>query len=146
MSKLKRKEYNFNKETGEATFKYTYKGHTFTGKAYTHEDDKDMMTEFIGLELADNRAFVQYLKVRRAELETRLQALQGMYNYLSDDKNFDLSSSYARKFRLEILDTKNELDNCRIAIKDIPKFMKSKIEGRDEIYKKVRARRAEEAK
>ena len=78
MSKLKTKVAHFDRETGKSIYIYRYKQHTFVGEAQCHEDDMDMCSELVGMKLAETRAFYQYLKVKRSELEIRLQTLEGM--------------------------------------------------------------------
>ena len=55
-----------------------------------------------GLELAENRAYLQYLKVRRDELLVRYETLKGFYNLIAADRNFDVTSSYAAKMKNEM--------------------------------------------
>ena len=144
MAKLKTKLADFNKETGETTYIYTYKQHTFVGEAQCHEDDMDMCSELVGMKLAETRAFYQYLKVKRSELEIRLQTLEGMVQNMLTSKSFDITSKYGRKLQWAICETRLELQDCREGIKNIPKYIQDDIAARDALYVKLRKRRAGE--
>ncbi len=146
MSILKKAFYDFDEKTGKATFLYRYKGYEFWGEADCHEDDYDMKSELVGLQLAENRAYLDFLKVRRRELQTRYETLQGVYNYLSDDKEFDITSSYGKKLAKEIEDTSYKLQNCRDGIKALPKMIQDGIDRREDLYQKIRERRKNENK
>ena len=144
MAKLKTKLADFNKETGESTYIYTYKQYTFVGEAQCHEDDMDMCSELVGMKLAETRAFYQYLKVKRSELEIRLQTLEGMVQNMLTSKSFDITSKYGRKLQWAICETRIELQDCREGIKSIPKYLQNDIAARDALYVKLRKRRAGE--
>lgn len=144
MAKLKTKLADFNKETGKSTYIYTYKQHTFIGKSQCHEDDMDMCSELVGMKLAETRAFYQYLKVKRSELEIRLQTLEGMVQNMLTSKSFDITSKYGRKLQWAICETRLELQDCREGIKNIPKYIQDDIAARDALYVKLRKRRAGE--
>ena len=143
MSKLKTVRYGF--EDGKATYVYRYKHNEFLGEAICHEDDKDFESSMVGLELAENRAYLQYLKVRRDELLVRYETLKGFYNLISADRNFDVTSSYATKMRNEIAYAYAELQDCRNGVRAIPKMLDERIKGREDLYQKLRKKRKEAA-
>lgn len=139
MSKLKTVGYKF--EDGKAEYIYRYGQRTFVGTATCHEEDKDFESKMIGLDLAETRAYLEYLRVRRDELVVRHQTLKGFYQYLTQDREFDVKSSYATKMRKEIEETYFELTECREAIRNIPKMMDAKITNRTLLYQKIREKR-----
>lgn len=146
MSILKTKEYGFNKETGEATYIYTYKGKELIGIAKCHEDDADFMSPRLGVDLAETRAYRQYLIARRDELAIRKDALiSAMNNMIGADMTFEITS-HKQVLEAMIKDTTLELAQCRYAIDRIRVNTDEKIKGREEMYKKIRARRKEEDK
>ena len=141
MSKLKTKVAHFDRETGKSIYVYQYKQHRFVGEAQCHEDDMDMCSELVGLKLAETRAFYQFLKVKRSELEIRLQTLEGMVQNMLTSKSFDMTSKYGRKLQWAICETRLELQDCREGIKNIPKYLQNDIAARDALYVKLRKRR-----
>lgn len=146
MSKLKRIKLEYNDTNKTALCEYRYKHHTFYGVAECHEDDLDFASELVGLDLAEQRAYLEYLKVKREELAIRYQTLKGFYEQLKADKNFDTNSTYSRKMAAEIVYCHYELSDCRAAIRDIPKRLDAKIKGREDLYQKIRKARKEEEK
>ena len=139
MSKLKRVTLEY--KDGVAFCQYRYKHYLFEGEAICHEDDKDFESELVGLELADNRAYLKYLKVRRDELAIRYETLTGFYKQLKSDKYFNEKSSYALKIEREIAYVYLELQDCRSAIRNIPRRMDEKIKAREDMYQKLRKKR-----
>lgn len=139
MSKLKTVRYSF--EEGVAQYVYRYKHHQFVGTAICHDEDKDFESRMLGLDLAETRAYLDYLRIRRDELAIRHQTLKGMYQYLSDDKNFNKDDFYAKKIANEIDVTYEELEECREAIHNIPRMMDAKITNRELLYQKIREKR-----
>ena len=137
MTKLKTKLADFNKETGESTYIYTYKEYTFIGKSQCHEDDMDMCSELVGLQLAEIRAFFKYLKIRRKELKLKLDALEGVYKNMSTSKDFNERSKATQKLILAINETRLELEDCKDGIENIPDFVEKNIQARDAMYKKM---------
>ena len=142
MSKLKRVALEY--KDGVAFCQYRYKHYLFEGEAICHEDDKDFESELVGLDLADSRAYLKYLRVRRDELSMRYDTLNGFYKQMEADKHFDENSSYAKKFRNEITYTYLELQGCRETIKFLPKKLDEKIKARESMYQKLRRKRKEE--
>ena len=145
MSKLKIKYKNFNKESGKSTFIYSYGSHSFEGKSKCHKSDMDMRSALVGLRYADTRAFLKYLKFRKAELGIRLSTLEGLLNNMSTSKDFDLNSRYAKKLTTAIKETKLEIEECRDKMENMPKMLERDIETRENLYKKIRKNRQKDA-
>ena len=141
MGRLKVKHQEFNRETGTATFIYSYGSHLFEGVAQCHEDDMDMNSELVGLKYAETRAFYQYLKVRRGELQLRLSTLEGILNNMLTSKDFNIATKYGKKMQVAICETRMELKDCRDGLENIPQYLKDDISARDEMYKKIREKR-----
>ena len=139
MSKLKRVTLEY--KDGIAFCQYRYKHYLFEGEAICHEDDKDFESELVGLDLADSRAYLKYLKVRRDELCMRYDTLNGFYKQMKADKYFDENSSYAKKFENEIAYTYLELQDCRETLRNLPKRLDEKIKAREDMYQKLRKMR-----
>lgn len=144
MGKLKTKVAEFDKETGKATYIYSYKQNIFIGEAQCHEEDMDMCSELVGMKLAETRAFLQYLKVKKTELEIRLSTLEGLIRNMTTSKDFDITSKYGKKLQYAICETRMELHDCKEGIKNIPGYIKQDIEKRDKLYQALRKRRAGE--
>lgn len=146
MSLLKTKEYDFNRETGEATYTYTYKGQEFTGVAKCHEDDNDFQSMTLGVDLAETRAYRLFLMARRDELAIRKDTLiSAMNNMIGADNLFSVSC-HKNVLEAMIKDTISELEECRYEINRIRLYLDKKIKDRDRMYKKIRAKRKEENK
>ena len=93
----KQPEYFWNEEHGIASASIYYKNYTFTGKAYCHPEDRDMMSKLTGQTIAEMRATIKYLKfVRDCELQPQLKALKQLYYSMNYSKHFDPKSYEAK--------------------------------------------------
>lgn len=144
MGVIKTKLADFNRETGKATYIYSYRDKIFVGEATCHEDDMDMCSEMVGLKYAEARALLQVCKARKYELQIRLKALEGALRDMATSNDFDFLSTYARKIQNSICDVRCELNEVKEAINNIPPYLKKDMEGREALYKRIRAKREEE--
>ncbi|MCF0125095.1 MAG: hypothetical protein HUJ68_04950 [Clostridia bacterium] len=141
MGKLKTKTYYFNEKTGEATYIYKYKNQEFVGKAFCSKEDKDFCSELLGIKIAELRAYVKYLKVKKEDLKNRLSTLEGVVNNMKTSKDFDITSNYGKKLQFSICDCKRELQEVKRLIKEIPKSLDMELEQREDFYNKIRNKR-----
>ena len=97
-----KESYNWNKETGEAlvTIVDTKTGKTFSGKAICHPDDKEYMSEYRGLDIADMRARINMLRdIRDSEIKPQLKVIKHLYCNMKTNKLYNPKSYEARAVR-----------------------------------------------
>lgn len=131
--------FNWDPEKGVASCIIKYKNQTFCGVAMCHEEDKDMMSEKTGMEIAYRRATIDYLKyVRDMELKPALKALKQLYYTMKHSTHFNPKSYENSKLQRHIRMYEFDLETINEIIIDERKNLKDYIDKKDEFYKKTR--------
>lgn len=131
--------FNWDLEEGVASCIIKYKNQTFCGVAMCHEEDKDMMSEKTGMEIAYRRATIDYLKyVRDMELKPALKALKQLYYTMKHSTHFNPKSYENSKLQRHIRMYEFDLETINEIIIDERKNLKDYIDKKDEFYKKTR--------
>lgn len=131
--------FNWDPEEGVASCIIKYKNQTFCGVAMCHEEDKDMMSEKTGMEIAYRRATIDYLKyVRDMELKPALKALKQLYYTMKHSTHFNPNSYENSKLQRHIRMYEFDLETINELIVNERKNLKDYIDKKDEFYKKTR--------
>lgn len=131
--------FNWDPEEGVASCIIKYKNQTFCGVAMCHEEDKDMMSEKTGMEIAYRRATIDYLKyVRDMELKPALKALKQLYYTMKHSTHFNPKSYENSKLQRHIRMYEFDLETISELIVSERKNLKDYIDKKDEFYKKTR--------
>ena len=134
--------FNWDPEEGVASCIIKYKNQTFCGVAMCHEEDKDMMSEKTGMEIAYSRATIDYLKyVRDMELKPALKALKQLYYTMKHSTHFNPKSYENSKLQRHIRMYEFDLETINELIVNERKNLKDYIDKKDEFYKKTRISR-----
>lgn len=134
--------FNWDPEEGVASCIIKYKNQTFCGVAMCHEEDKDMMSEKTGMEIAYHRATIDYLKyVRDMELKPALKALKQLYYTMKHSTHFNPNSYENSKLQRHIRMYEFDLETINELIVNERKNLKDYIDKKDEFYKKTRISR-----
>lgn len=134
--------FNWDPEEGVASCIIKYKNQTFCGVAMCHEEDKDMMSEKTGMEIAYRRATIDYLKyVRDMELKPALKALKQLYYTMKHSTHFNPNSYENSKLQRHIRMYEFDLETINELIVNERKNLKDYIDKKDEFYKKTRISR-----
>lgn len=131
--------FSWDPDEGVATCILKYKNQTFCGVAACHEEDKDMMSEKTGAEIAYRRATIDYLKyIRDMELKPALKALKQLYYTMKHSTHFNPKSYENSKLQRHIRMYEFDLETINEMIVDGRKNLKEYIDKKDEFYKKTR--------
>lgn len=131
--------FNWDPEEGVASCIIKYKNQTFCGVAMCHEEDKDMMSEKTGMEIAYRRATIDYLKyIRDMELKPALKALKQLYYTMKHSTHFNPKSYENSKLQRHIRMYEFDLETINELIVNERKNLKDYIDKKDEFYKKTR--------
>ena len=135
------KEPNYGYTNGKAIYIIEYNGYRFVGEATCHPDDLDFESERVGLTLAESRANIKVLRhMRDCEVKPQLKILNHLYSNMKTSKYYNPNSYEAKMLRSQIRAIENELTTIKNGIADEQKFIKDYIEGKDKLYKKLRAK------
>lgn len=131
--------YSFNKETGAATVEIISGDLGFVGMACCHDDDMDFMSEKTGLQIAEVRAEIDFLRhIRDNELIPAIKALQHLQDTMKTSKHYNKDSYEATMLRRQIAIKKNELVAVKEEIARSRQFLTAYIHGKEELYTKLR--------
>ena len=128
-------------EDGHAMCTINYKGLTFMGTATCHEDDRDFMSERVGLSIAECRANIKLLSfIREHEIKPQLKILNHLYSNMRNSKRYNPISYEASMLRSQIRAIENELTTINNAVADERKYLKDYIDGKDKLFQRLRAK------
>ena len=135
------KEPNYGYVNGSAVYIIEYNGYRFVGEATCHPDDLDFESERVGLTLAESRANIKVLRhIRDCEIKPQLKILKHLYDNMRSSTHHNIYSYEAKMMRSQIRVIEKELATINNDIADEQKFIKDYIEGKDKLYKRLRAK------
>lgn len=135
------KEPNYGYVNGSAVYIIEYNGYRFVGEATCHPDDFDFESERVGLTIAEARANIKVLRhMRDCEAKPQLKVLNHLYSNMRTSKHYNPNSYEAKMLRSQIRAIENELATINNGIADEQKFIKDYIDGKDKMYRKLRAK------
>lgn len=104
---------DFDKETGISTVVIKTDLGTFEGKAYLHDEDKDIASEFEGCKYAEWRAVIKYLKVLLKQKKAILNTLKDINSNLERMKEYDEYSRQSRYLRKRFYMAQKEVKDLK---------------------------------
>lgn len=104
---------DFDKETGISTVVIKTDLGTFEGKAYLHDEDKDIASEFEGCKYAEWRAVIKYLKVLLKQKKAILNILKDINSNLERMKEYDKYSRQSRYLRKRFYMAQKEVKDLK---------------------------------
>ena len=139
-------------KNGDVTFMYNsdgltrcdmyYDGQYFTGYAKCLPGDMDMMSERTGSTLAEIKANIKRLRYMRNKVRENMRPLEIFESRLKCCKNYNYKSFEARRLRKEIWLYKEEIEEITNAINDEEAYLKKYIAEKDDLYFRIRSKRA----
>ena len=126
---------------GVASYQINYKGYQFLGVAQCHFEDMDFANERVGLTIAEARAVMKVLRfVRDTEIAQQIKILKHLYSNIETSQFHNPKSHESRRIRSQIRALERELEAINNAIADEKRFVKDYIDGKDKLYKRLRAK------
>lgn len=126
---------------GNSLFVIYYNGKSFDGTAICHDEDKDFESKRVGLTIAEARANIKVLRhMRDYEVKPQLKILNHLLSNMKTSKYYNPISYEAKMLRSQIRAIEKELATINNAIADEQKFIKDYINGKDKLYKRLRAK------
>ena len=101
----------------------------------------DFESERVGLTIAEARANIKVLRhMRDCEVKPQLKILNHLLSNMKTSKSYNPISYEAKMLRSQIRTIEKELATISNAIADEQKFIKDYIDGKDKMYKRLRAK------
>ena len=138
---MRKENIEYGYVNGSAVYIITYNGYRFVGEATCHPDDMDFESERVGLTIAETRANIKALRhIRDCEVKPQLKILNHLLSNMRASKSYNPISYEATRLRSQIRAIEKELAAINNDIADEQKFIKDYIDGKDKMYKKLRAK------
>lgn len=138
---IKLVDYSYDENLGWARCLVSYNEMSFEGGAACHPEDKDFANERVGLTIAESRATIKALRyIRDHELKLQIDILKHLYSNIQTSKNHNPKSHESRRIRSQIRALEEEKKIIDNAIADEKKTLRDYIDGKDKLYKRLRAK------
>lgn len=140
---MKKPIYNWDSENKIATCTIRdEEGHIFQGKAVCHPEDMEFASEYVGYDIATERAIIDYLKyVKRDVLMPGLKALNQLYYSINKSKEFSYKHYETRMLMRQIRMKESDIELITESIAIRSDNLARYIESKGETYKKIREMR-----
>ena len=113
----------------------------FCGMATCHPDDRDMMNEKTGYEIAFRRAKIEYMRHYRDTLKIQLKALKQLYYSMNQSKRFNPKSYENKMLQRQIHMIELDLTTAKEMLTNEKQRLNEYISEKDKFYVAVRRRR-----
>lgn len=134
--------FNWNEESGIATCIIEARNKIFFGAAQCHEEDRDMLSEKTGCEIACIRATIDALQdYKNNEIKPSLNALKQLYYSMNRSKNFNPKSYENKMLWRQIRQKENELELIKTMITTSKQNLKTFIDKKEQLYQMLRNNR-----
>lgn len=128
-------KYTWNEETGIAICEIPIGDKIFIGDAFCADEDEDMKSEKVGLEIAEKRAYIDYFKhCRDNEIKPKLAALNQLYYSMKDSKKFNPKSYEAKMLKRQIYMYEDSLKGIKELIRTYRYDLKRLIDVKENLY------------
>lgn len=131
----------FNPEDGSSLCVISTKNKTFVGIAQCHDDDRDMMNEKTGCEIAYHRAIINSLKDRKNELSAKLSGLKEYYYTMNCSKYFKENDYPIRRLVSHMDMLSDDIAITKDLIKEEQDYLKTYMKNKADFYEKIRKNR-----
>lgn len=134
--------FSWDAETGVATCIIESDNQVFVGGAMCHPDDRDMLSEKTGCEIAYQRAVIKALRYYRdAEIKPALAALKQLYYSMNRSKYFNEKSYENRMLQRQIHQKEFDLETVKEMLIEKEQKLKTLIDEKDKFYRQIRKNR-----
>lgn len=114
----------------------------FGGSATCHTDDKDMMSEKVGCEIAYCRATIKMLVFQRdCQIKPALKALKQLYYSMKHSKHFNKKSYEAKMLWSQIRNWTYDLNTVNNMIATEKQMLNDYIHTKEILYQNIRKQR-----
>lgn len=132
--------FNWDENTGIASCLITdNKDNTFFGISKCHPEDRDMMNEYTGYNIAYNRALLKALRFHRDnELLLRYKTLKQFYYTINHSQQFNKNSYETKMLKRQIQLAQDDLNSIKELINETKTELLNYIHDKDKFYNKIR--------
>jgi hypothetical protein len=141
MSKNEKIFYTYYPNDNLSYFEITHNGIAVAGSARCHPEDVDMVSERTGLTIAEARANIRLLKVKkRTEIQPKIDVLRHLLTNIESSKYHDPKAYESKMLRSQLSHWEKQLEQINNDIIEEEKSLKEYINQKDKLYNRLRAR------
>lgn len=134
-------QFYFNPDEGSSLCIITTKNKTYVGTAKCLEEDRDMMSEKTGCEIAYHRAVIHSLEERLSDLKNELMGLHKYFYSVNKSKYYNEDDYMAVMLRRQIQQREDDIDYTKKLIQVEKDYLKNYMADKATFYKKIRRNR-----
>lgn len=140
MKKKNYPKYEWNAEYGFAVCTILVDGVEISGFAYCATEDKDFMSEKIGMELAEKRAIINGMKYTVIyTLMPQIKVLKQILQQIESSKKFNPRNYEYKMIRRQLKIKEADMAEFKRQIADLEAYIKSYIRIKDDVHKRLRS-------
>lgn len=135
-------KHSFEFQDNKAIHKIKDKDLTFTGIAICHSNDEDFKSERTGGAIAEARAHIHYLQHKKnCELKSQLKILTHLIANIQNSKNHNPKSYEFARILSQKKAIEREIEAVSQEIAEQKESLKTYIDEKDKLYKRLRAKK-----
>ena len=140
MKKKDYPKYEWNSEYGFATCTLLIDGVEISGSAYCALEDKDFMSEKVGMEIAEKRAIINGMKYTvKYNLLPQIKVLKQVIQQIESSKKFNSRDYEYKMIRRQLKIKESDMAEFKRQIADLEAYLKSYIRVKDDVHKRLRS-------
>lgn len=116
-------------------------GSIYTGEAYCHPEDTDMMSEKTGLQIAETRANIKFLKHLIKDSKRELKALKDFHSLLKFNPYYNKDVRETHLLIREIRRREKDIQENENSLKEMKSALAEYIAEKEKFYQKIRRNR-----
>lgn len=128
----------WDKDKGTARCSISIRGRTYNGFAFCNPEDKDMMSEKTGEEIAYHRAIIEMLKDEKKNTLQQLKALKDFYYSINNSPRFNPKSYETKMLYRQIEFKEDDIESIDELIEETKRYINHYIEEKDKFYHIIR--------
>ena len=116
-------------------------GSVYIGEAHCHPEDVDMMSEKTGLQIAEIRANIKFLKHLIKESKKELKALKDFHSLLKFNPYYNKENREVKLLIKEIRRREKDIKENKNSLKEMKDSLIEYIAEKEKFYQKIRRNR-----
>ena len=144
MKKKDYPKYEWDADYGFAVCTLLIDGVEISGSAHCAKEDRDFMSEKIGMELAEKRAIINGMKYTvKYNLLPQIKVLKQIIQQIESSKKFNPRDYEYKMIRRQLKIKESDIVEFKRQINDIEAYLKSYIRIKDDVHKRVKKYRGQ---
>jgi hypothetical protein len=140
MKKKHYPKYTWDAHYGFAECTILVDGMEISGSAYCAKEDREFMSEKVGMELAEKRAIINGMKYTvKYNLLPQIKVLKQVLQQIESSKKFNPQNYEYKMIRRQLKIKEADMAEFKRQIADLEAYIKSYIRIKDDVHKRLRS-------